>query len=225
MDFDRFVHDVTVRAGLNREEAVTAVGAVLEALGACIEEQRRSRIAERLASPLDRMLLGAPPQDAPSRPGAGIEGLYSRVSEREPVRMGFAVEHTQVVCRLLAEWLDEETLEELRQGLSPEAAELLSATPGGEATFRLPHHQADHARGTLSAGRPGSGHPISEAELPLSPRGIAPHRSSVSRSANPHERTKLSSSERDREDLASGVPGHQRHPLDEQEEEEERRRR
>jgi hypothetical protein len=112
----------------------------------------------------------------------------------------------------LADALSEDVLTRLRRHMPGDMGQLFTPPRAMTSTAAEPHGK--HAPGpgsTLADGRPGSRHPLSEAN--------PAHRDSVARSENPHADTKLSSSagmtqERVSDTLATGKPGSHR-PLSE----------
>ncbi|WP_164018160.1 DUF2267 domain-containing protein [Pyxidicoccus trucidator] len=200
MTHDEFLSRVTERTGLSSiDEAARTARAVLEVVGARLTRGELQVLAEDLPAPITGMLRsGAHGQDF------DLTELYVRVAGREHVRRGFAVEHTGVVCQVLAEALSEAALHRLHEDLPGPLGALF--TPR-ESRERFEYVHLDPARRhTLSGGRPGSQHPLSEA------RPERAHTHSVARSDNPHEDTKLSSTsgltqEREHETLATGHPG------------------
>ncbi len=199
MTHAEFLSQVAGRTGLEAPgEADRATRAVLEAVGARLTRQDRRVLAEDLPAPLTDMLWSGPPgQDF------GLEELHARVAEREHVREGFAVEHTDTVCQVLAEALSPAALHRLQENLPGPLAALF--TPR-EPSKRFEHVHLEPGRQTLAEGRPGSQHPVSQA------RPERAHTHSVARSANPHGDTKLSSArgltqEREHTTLAEAHPG------------------
>lgn len=200
MTHDELLSHVVERAGLSGpEEAERTVRAVLEVLSERLAWQELQALAEELPAPLARDLRGEGyPQDF------DLEALYARVARREELRLGIAMEHTGVVCQVLADALSPAVLHRLHEALPEPMGALF--TPH-EPRERFEHVHLDPGHGTLAEGRPGSRHPVSEA------RPERAHTHSVARTDNPHEDTKLSSStgltqERERETLATGHPGH-----------------
>jgi uncharacterized protein (DUF2267 family) len=171
-----------------------------------------SVLLEQLASPdrtwltslLPSTLVAAGPHDhVPHRAADGLREFIDRVAAREGVDPGFAREHTQSVCRALAEVLDDDEWTHLVARLHDQLAALFvlpvaSAVRGSEAP-----RQPSRRRRTLSEGRPGSRKPLSEA----APAHGQPD--SLALSDNPHADTKLSSTtgttqEREHETLSRG---------------------
>ena len=134
-----------------------------------------------------------------------LEDFYDRVAVREGIDLGFAREHAQSCCRVLAEAFDDDTRQRLTNRLPDELARLFDLSAEEHEVHGVWIHRARGERTTLSEGRPVSHTPISEA----GPQDA--QQESVSRSENPHGETKLSSSrgttqERERETLSRGRP-------------------
>lgn len=197
MQYQDFIRELMKRGGLSREEAELAADATLETVGERLEPIEVSMLAPVLPAPLAEALQRRP-YDGEFRSGE----FFARVERREGVPLGFAIEHATAVCQILSSFLPEPLLLRLRAYL-PEALSRLF-TPISEPPPLEASH-ASGARNTLSEGRPGSEHPLSEAHPGLAQRG------SVVREENPHQDTKLSSSrgfvqEREDETLASAKP-------------------
>lgn len=206
MTHEELVSHVASRAGLpGMQEAERTVRAVLAVLGERLSWPVIQAVAEELPGSLASSLREVTPHQT-----FNLAELHARVAERTRVRLGLAVEHTGVVCEVLAEALPEGTLYRLREAL-PDSMSVLF-TPR-EPEERVEHVHLDPNRRTLAEGRPGSQHPISEY------RSERAHTHSVVRADNPHGDTKLSSAsgltqEREHETLAAGHPGSDR-PLSE----------
>ncbi|NMO20103.1 DUF2267 domain-containing protein [Pyxidicoccus fallax] len=198
MTHDEFLSRVTERAGLSdTAEAARTARAVLGVVGERLGRWERRALAEDLPAPLTGML-----EDGTSGQDFDLAELHARVACREHVRPGFAMEHTGIVCQVLAEALSEGTLHRLHERLPGPIAALFTPREHRE---RFEYIHLDPGRGTLAEGRPGSRHPLSEAHP------VRAHTHSVARSDNPHEDTKLSSAsgftqEREHETLATGHP-------------------
>lgn len=198
MTYDEFLSRVAERAGLrSAEEAARVARAVLGVVGERLDRRDRQLLTEDLPAPLSASLR----RDSHGQ-DFDLKELHARVASREHIRPGFAVEHTGIVCQVLAEALSEGTLHRLHENLPAPLGALFTPREPREP-FEYTH--LDPARRTLSEGRPGSRHPLSEA------RPERAHTHSVARSANPHEDTKLSSAsgltqEREHETLAAGHP-------------------
>jgi len=119
MDYDRLLQDVGTRTGLGVEQARSTADAVMEVLGETLSPPHTRMVAGRLPAPLAEAL-----RRSTFRGEYGLDELYAWVSEREEVSIGFALEHTQVVCQVLAEHLDQQALEVLRRALPGPSAGL-----------------------------------------------------------------------------------------------------
>lgn len=163
-------------------QAEPVVSLVMERLGELMAPADRAQVAARLPDALGEWLERA---SAPAP--ADRAGFIERVASQEGVATGFALEHAQVVCGVLAEVLDDEVVALFRRRLPQWAADLVVENPRSAHT---PAHRA-HGGHHLADGRPGSEKPISE---------VAPgpaHSESVVHSDDPHGERKL-----------SGAPGH-----------------
>ncbi len=199
MTQDEFLSRVAERAGLpGQEEAERSVRAVLNAFQGLLSRSAVQALAEDLPVPLpDSLHSGGAPLEI------DLAELHTRVARQEQVRLGFAVEHTSVVCQIMAEALSPATLYRLREGLPEPIGALFSPREPGE---RFEHVHPEPRRHTLAEGQPGSRHPLSEA------RPERAHTHSVAREENPHGDSKLSSAtgltqEREQESLATGNSG------------------
>jgi uncharacterized protein (DUF2267 family) len=131
--------------------------------------------------------------------------FYERIRRRlQSFQPGTAHEDADVVLRSIGDFLDDELRGRLRRALPEAVAARMTRESFGPPP---PHPDARHAPPltTLSAGHPGSRHPLSEAAPPVG------HTHSVARSDDPHGETKLSSSrgstqERLGDSLARGRP-------------------
>ncbi|MCI0570308.1 MAG: DUF2267 domain-containing protein [Myxococcaceae bacterium] len=193
---------VADRTGLaSTEDAARTVRIVLEAIGPLLRWADREALAGDLPAPLTERLRSVDHTET-----LDLAQLYARIAGREGVHPGFAVEHTGVVCQVLAEALSPGTLHRLRDAL-PEAVSALFVPR--ELEEHVEHVDVDSRHHTLAEGRPGSRHPLSEAR----PERAQTH--SVVRADNPHGDTKLSSAtgltqEREHETLANGRSGSSR---------------
>ncbi|MFP2930696.1 DUF2267 domain-containing protein [Pyxidicoccus sp. 3LG] len=200
MTHAEFLSRIAERAGLaDSHEAARTARAVLDLVGQQLGRKALQVLAEDLPAPVMGMLGdGAHGQDF------DLEELHARVAGREHVRPGFAVEHTEIVCQVLAEALSEGGLHRLRENLPGPLAALF--TPRGHREQFEYVHLDPFRRHTLAEGQPGSQHPVSSA------RADRAHTHSVARSDDPHADTRLSSAsgltqEREHETLATGHPG------------------
>ncbi|MGC4117247.1 MAG: DUF2267 domain-containing protein [Myxococcales bacterium] len=200
LDYEQLLERVRERASLpEREVANRAVVAVVETLGERLLPLDARQVSSELPAPLGEALRRR------SRAGEfSLSELFRRVAEREGVSLPFAREHAVSVCLELGAWLDAEVAVHLRERLPTDFAELIEPPPRLEAPEREP---PVHGRDTtLSGGRMGSQHPLSEG------RADRAQSQSVVRSDNPHADTKLSSAEglaqeRAGRTLAEGHPG------------------
>jgi uncharacterized protein (DUF2267 family) len=202
MTREELLSQVAERAGLaGLEEAAQTVRTVLAIICERLSWPVIQTLAEELPVSLSTGLRSGGP-----RQELDLAELQGRVARSENVRPGFAVEHTGVVCQVVAEALSPGTLYQLRAAL-PEAIGALFAPREPVEHFEHVHLDPNHH--TLAEGRPGSRHPLSES------RPERAHAHSVAQADNPHGDTKLSSAtgltqEREQETLAAGHPGSSR---------------
>jgi uncharacterized protein (DUF2267 family) len=161
MEPEDLIGDIRAHAGLDQPAAERALAAVLETLG----ERLPHAQASGLAGALPPLLA----QKVTRRLATGelsAETFFARIAEREGVKAGFGREHAQVVGRALVERLPPAVIESVCAVLPEEIAQMfaqesLTAPPPPPA---LHGHDRGHQTGrTLSTGRPGSSHPISES--------------------------------------------------------------
>jgi len=170
------------------DEVERAIEATLTTLGERLVDSEARALAAELPTKLAHALhRGAYSHDF------GLDELYARVARREAVERSFGIEHAQAVCRALAEQISADARTRLRKELTPPIAALF-ALPDAPEPVEAPEHvehpeHGPHARrSTLSEGKPGSRHPLSESRLDRA------QTHSVSRSSEPHAETKISSS-------------------------------
>lgn len=214
MAYDQLVEEVRFRSGFDdRDDAERVTHVVLEVLGERLDDHASELVASRLPGRFgDRIRSSVHAGDF------DLQGFYDRVASREGVREGFALEHAQVVCRAIAERLDDEARQHLRKEL-PEPFFALFEEPQPSSRPPPPrHHGAEteprHGR-TLATAKPRPAHPVSDD------RTGGAHRDSVARTEAPHEQDKLSSShgtsqERRHHTLSEGRGGSSR-PVSESE--------
>jgi len=198
---------IMVLGGLSEEAASTALGATLAALGERLLDEDRALLARGLPDELAASVLERTYQGE-----FDVAEFFDRIRRREGVRLGFAHEHGQVVCRVLGETLSEELRVRIERVLPESYVELLDPPRDAQPA---PDHRGTCLRGhrTLATGRGGSEHPLSESR----PQVAQAH--SVVCEANPHADTKMSSAtgttqERLEESLATAHPGTTRRTRD-----------
>ncbi len=99
----QFVAAVRERAQLSSlQEAERVCHVVLSVLGERFGDVETREIAAELPGPLGRTFAAAP-----SEGDLAIDALFDEVRAREEVSLSLAEEHTQVVCEVLGETLDE----------------------------------------------------------------------------------------------------------------------
>jgi uncharacterized protein (DUF2267 family) len=208
MDLERFVEEASARAALSGpEQAERVLVATLGALGQRLVAEEADALANELPAE-----LAEPLRRASYVHDFEPDELYERVARREGTSIGFAREHAEVVCQLLAEAVSPDVLLRLRKHLGAPWAELFVRRPPSTPPAHVVHREPSappRPRTTLSEGHPGSRHPVSVSRLDRA------QTHSVARSDDPHGDTKLSSShgltqERQHDTLAEGQPGRKR---------------
>jgi uncharacterized protein (DUF2267 family) len=114
MNAAAFFDDVGRLGGFTtRREAERAASATLATLGATLVEEALRTIAAKTGPSIEEML-----RRGLHRQGGvdlDLDEFYVRVSNRERVALGFAVEHAQAVCEALVSQLSESTLTRIRK--------------------------------------------------------------------------------------------------------------
>jgi uncharacterized protein (DUF2267 family) len=214
MRYEDFVERVMQLGGFTRrEEAVRAVGATLAVLRARLIDEDVEAMAAGLPALIARLLRYGEYEGE-----FGREEFFDRVRRREGVMLGYAREHAEVVCRVLAEAVAQASLKRLRKHLPDDLATLFEEpAPPAPAPSRERIRRGNSGttrRRTLAEGRAGSEHPVSESR----PAKAQSH--SVVREDNPHGDTKIASArgvtqERESESLAEGRPPRPKRTLSE----------
>ena len=204
MSYQHLVAEVERRAGLETpEEAERVLAVAARVLGERLLPDEAGPLADALPEPAARRI-----REVRYVHDFDVDELYDRVARGEGAGREFGREHTQAVYQILGESMPEAVRVRLQKHLGPSFAPLFEPRP--EHRPPRPVHASrpvDPGRGTtLATGRPGSRHPISEAQEELA------HAASIARGGDPHGDTKLSSShgltqERLGETLAEGKPG------------------
>lgn len=207
MNHTQFVQEVANRAVLPLEgQAEGAIEVTLEVLGRHLPDPHATQVARHLPEGIAQFL-----RRERYRSDVEPEEFYREVAERAGVRLGFAREHAQVICQVLAEAVGVEGRQHLRVHLPRAMADLFTprhtSSPPPPPHFH-PHFVEPGEGHTLASGRPGSTNPVSGATS-------AGHLHSIARSDDPHADTKLSSAqglsaEQHHETLAAGQPGSKR---------------
>jgi uncharacterized protein (DUF2267 family) len=185
-------------------EARLAIRAAMGALACALDDEDAHAL--ELAVPASVARLLRRPSSTRVR---SVHGLYVEAERRERVGLGFAIEHAQVVYRVVARCLDPELVARLRRHLPPDIAELLGDRP---SEAEAPPHVYTHPTlrppppQTLARARPGSAEPIAEA------RHVLAHEGSVARSSAAHaarmvETARSTRPAREDETLASARTG------------------
>ncbi len=206
MNQEQFVEQVALRAVLPLEgQAEGAIEVTLETLGRHLPDPHAAEVARHLPQPIAQFLRRERFQN-----NVEPDEFYREIAMRAGVPVGFAREHAQVVCQVLAEAVGVEGRQHLHVHLPPAMAELFTPRRSSSPPPAHVHpHLVQPGEGhTLASGRPGSTNPVYAAVS-------AGHRDSIARSDDPHAGTKISSAhglsaEQHHETLASGKPGSKR---------------
>jgi uncharacterized protein (DUF2267 family) len=180
--------------------AEVAIVATLGALSDALTPDEARRCAEHLPAEFAARLTGR------AAPGpSSIDGIARALGGE--ANLGFAREHVEAVCAVVAAALDSETREVLVKHLGGDLGPIFQDRP--PTTRPEPASRRRRHRQILAEGRPGSAHPLSEA----APAQGQSH--SVAANPAPHAETKLSTSpgltqERRDETLAAGKPDSER---------------
>jgi len=208
VDYEAFVNDVTAQAHFGGAGAAKrAIEAVLHALAQSLP----ARVAREIAAHLPAEMAAS--MSNVSGEGASLASdFYARIGERAGLSLSQGLEQAQVVCSVLSRRLEPSLRERFARELPDEIGALfeepeplVSPLPTrSRSRSTLPAEGKLGGGHSLSTGRPGSSHPLSEAVPP----GAQSH--SVA-AFDPHEDSKLSSAsgltqEREGETLADGHP-------------------
>jgi uncharacterized protein (DUF2267 family) len=174
---ETFVAHVAAHGGIANERATGVTVSVLTGLGAYLTPEGRRFLADELPEPLGNALCEGGRASFPIDAVGGEPGAET----------GRTHELVASVCRVLAEELSDDALRRLRDAVPASVRELL-ATPAPELVTRAVETRG---RDTLSTGKPGSRHPISEGRAPE-------HQGEAVAETNPHASSKLSSTRRER---------------------------
>lgn len=150
--------DRAMRDGFtHRDEAARAVESVLAAFAGCFAPGDAAPLAGCLSHRLARDVT-----EAPHGPDDDVEALFARAQAREDVTAPLAREHVWIILRALAESIDPVIQARLSRALSAPLAEMF-APRGSVAPRASDAHRDAPSLHTLASGRPGSLHPVSEA--------------------------------------------------------------
>ena len=153
MNQERWVDEVMKRAGFQQPAmASLAIDATLEVMGQRLGPAEAQALMTELPTAVGQALARGPHGGCFDR-----DELYRRVSRREGVRLGFAVEHSQVVCQVVAETLSEESRARLQRKLPPDIAELIAPRAPTPPPSPRPRRITRATGHTIAAGRTGPG--------------------------------------------------------------------
>ncbi len=130
MTYDEFIEQVQQRAKLHsRSEAEQATRAVLETLAERVAGEEVETLAEQLPPELGIYLRETRRNPAEK---FSLDEFFSRVNEREGARLEDSIFHTRVVCLLLSEIEDNDTIVSLREQLPGEFRHLFKVENIGD---------------------------------------------------------------------------------------------
>ena len=152
--YTRFVSQIAAHTGLERERVAMAARAVLAVLSSMVPKILRDDIRSQLPDALKNDFT---PPGVFAVPEGAFE-FFDAVANMEHLPLGFAKEHTAVVCQALVGLLSPDTQRRLVTTLAPDVGALFHA----RNRLRSPPSPLHEDRETLSSGRPGSRHPLSE---------------------------------------------------------------
>jgi len=186
----------------SEDEGARAATTTLEALARCLTRAERARLAADLPSELATALH--PEEDDPERPSfddaptLSTNAIYAAVAHDLGLPMGRAVETAQIVCRVVAETVDERARAVVVDHPDHDVARLFSLPDDGASK---PSYRPRRAH-SLAEGAPGSRRPVSETN----PRGA--HQGSIAAWDGARAgRTLGGYRGHDGETLATGTPG------------------
>ncbi len=218
MTYDTFLDSICRRGGIeSAEEAERVTGAVLEVLGEALVDSDRAALAEVLPANLRESLCARTPNQ-----DYDLATFYAKIGElngfaAQGAHAGRGREMAQVVGQTLTRALDAALNKRLRRRLPDDFQEVF-VNPHqqvGEPQTNFDHRARAKER-TLSRGKPGSEHPVSES------RPVEGQPGSIAAQPEPHHDTDIAtgheSVDEDENTLAGGRPGSER-PLSETHEE------
>jgi len=153
MNQERLVDEVMKRAAFQQPAmASLAIDATLEVMGQRLSAAEARALMAELPTNIGQSLARGPHGGCFDR-----DELYRRVSRREGVRLGFAVEHSQVVCQVVAEALSEPARTRLQQTLPPDIAALIAPRAPTPPPPPRPRYAARTLGHSIATGRTGPG--------------------------------------------------------------------
>jgi hypothetical protein len=205
IEFDQLMHEVAFHAGMPDDRPAhleSAVRVIFSAIAAGLPSVDRDELARVFPIELDELdeldVLGEMTD----------HDVFARVARELHLPLGAAIELTEAVLQVVGASVDPSLRARLGQHLPRTLAAHLEGRPYSEPPPRFSRPRAEEPappRTTLSSGRPGSTHPVSES----TPRTA--HQHSVAENPEPHADTKLSGArgltqERLHETLGEGAP-------------------
>lgn len=148
--------ETVMRDGLpSARIASRAVVATLHVLGERLTDDEAKLVADALPTDLARVI-----EQREYEGDFDASELYGRFAEIAKTSPGDAREQVDVVLRVVAELLDDDARARVSRALPPELARRFDPETFGPPP---PHGEGPPApRRTLSTGKPGSAHPLSE---------------------------------------------------------------
>ena len=197
MTYEQFILAVQRHAGDDQQIARRAAHVTLEVFGELLSEADQGALADQLPDELAGDVGARPAEEA-----YALDEFYRRLDIEHDQSVGFQIEHAQAVLAALVDLIDRETRVRLQKHLPEQFQPLLEPREIPEHDGSKHHEDSRTESRKLSTGKPGSAHPLNEAE------GDA-QSDSVATSDNPHGDRKLSSgsdSPNEGHDLATGKP-------------------
>lgn len=156
MSYQIFLSQISAHSGLDEFESWEAARAVLRVIGSLLPKALRKDLTAALPTALGEVLSQHEQEASYDDPDA----FFAAVSESEGLPARYAREHGAVVCEALVEIIPEEAKTRLRAAVGPGLAPLFHH----RERFRTPPRPTHEERETLSSGKPGATHSLSEAD-------------------------------------------------------------
>ena len=155
MNYENFFTQIGAHASLDEAQSEEAARAVLRVLSKLLPVALRHDLRATLPATLAEVL--AEPVVATSF--SDSDEFFTAVANTEHLPVGFAKEHTGVVCEALVEILPAENVRRIIAAVGPELGPLFHR----REHFRAPPRPVHDIRETISSGRSGGATPLSEA--------------------------------------------------------------
>lgn len=159
MTYELLLMKTMHRTGVDDPEVVQrSIESTIRVLGQRLRPLEKDMLAKLLPDRLARELIHQG-YDAPF----SVHDFYVRVAEDTGLRLGFAKEHAEVICEIIAEILDDESYEALYQALPTEWMRLMTPYYSSRSSRTQRQRNAYNSfRRTLASGRGGSTNPLYE---------------------------------------------------------------